>query len=173
MMRKLSALVGIVGLLACLSACGVSVGPRHTLSGPSVAHEISQQLAKDYPVEAPAVSCPDGIEARKGTTFVCTTVLDGQHLDMDGTVTGSDGRYQVIPRDAVIPISSLTRYLSDDIKTQTGYRPSKIDCGPRTVAVVAVGAKIICSASFPRVPQPRTITSIVTDRDGKVTYTMD
>jgi hypothetical protein len=137
-----------------------------------VAHEISSQLAKDYPIKAPDVSCPDGIEASKGTTFVCTTVVDGQHLELDGTVTGSDGRYQVVPRDAIIPISSLTGYLSDSIKANTGFRPSIVDCGPRTIAVVAVGGTITCSAAFPRLPQPRRVTTTVLDKEGHVKYSL-
>ncbi len=174
MMRKLSALVGVAGLLACLSACGVSVGPHHTLSGPSVARGISAQLAKSYNIKpGPPVSCPPGVQASKGTSFVCTTVLDGQHLELDGTVTGSDGRYQVVPRDAIIPIASLTSFLSDSIQTNTGYRPSTIDCGPRTLAVVAVGGTITCSAEFPQLPRPRKVTTTVINKEGQVNYTLE
>jgi hypothetical protein len=171
-MRKLIALVGVAGLLACLSACGVSVGPRHTLSGPSVAHEISSQLAKSYGVKAPPVTCPPGIQASKGTSFACTTVLDGQHLELDGTVTGTNGQFQVVPRDAIIRVPLLVQYLSNSISKQTGFVPSLVNCGPRKLAVVAVGGTITCSAAFPHLPQPRKITTTVIDKEGRVKYTL-
>jgi hypothetical protein len=172
MMRKLSTLAGVAALLACLSACGVSVGPHHTLSGPSVARGISSQLGGSYGIKPPPVSCPDGIQASKGTTFVCTTVLDGEHLELDGTVTGSDGRYAVVPRDAIIPIASLKTYLSNSILTNTLHRPSSVDCGNRTLAVVAVGGTITCWAAFPNLAQPRRVTTTVLDKDGHVKYTL-
>jgi hypothetical protein len=175
MMRKLCALVGMVALVACLSACGVSVGPRHTISGPSVARGISSQLAdtyKSYKIKAPPVSCPPGIPASKGTTFVCTTVLDGQHLDLDGTVTGANGQYQVVPRDAIIKVPLLVQYLTTSIKAKTSFVPS-VNCGPRPLAVVAVGATITCSATFPRLPQPRKVITTVLDKSGQVEYTLE
>jgi Domain of unknown function (DUF4333) len=171
-MRKLGALIGLGCLVVLGAACGVTVGPHHTLSAPSVAHEISSQLAKDYGVGGPAVTCPDGVQASKGTTFVCTTVLDGQQLLLDGTVTGSNGQYQVVPRDAIVHIPLLVEYLASNIAQQTGVRPSNVDCGTKQFAVVAVGGTIICSATFPRLPAPRTVTTTVVDKEGRVTYTM-
>jgi hypothetical protein len=172
MMRKLSALAVVAVLVACLSACGVSVGPHHTVSGPSVARGISSQLAKSYNIKAPPVSCPPGIQASKGTTFVCTTVLDGQRLELDGTVTGNNGQYQVLPRDAIIKVPLLVQYLTRSIKDKTLYVPS-VNCGPRQLAVVAVGATITCSAAFPRLPQPRKVITTVLDKSGHVEYTLE
>jgi hypothetical protein len=137
-----------------------------------VAQGISAQLAKDYPIKAPAVSCPGGIQASKGTTFVCTTVLDGQHLELDGTVTGNNGQYQVIPRDAIIKVPLLIQFLSNSITKETGFAPSLINCGPRKLAVVAVGGTITCSAAFPRLPQPRKVITTVVDKNGSVKYSL-
>jgi Domain of unknown function (DUF4333) len=174
MMRKLSALVGVAGLLACLSACGVSVGPHHTLSGPSVARGISSQLASSYKIgpPPPPVSCPADIQTSKGTSFVCTTVLDGQHLELDGTVTGSNGQYEVVPRDAIIKVPLLVDFLTTNIKKRTLVAPSLVNCGPRKLAVVAVGGTITCSASFPHSPQPQRVITTVLDKAGHVMYTL-
>jgi hypothetical protein len=171
-MRKLSALIGVISLLALVTACGVSVGPHHTLSAPSVANEISAQLKSDYGIDPPpAVSCPDGIEASKGTTFVCTTVLDDQHVDLDGTVTGSNGRYEVVPRDTVIRIDALESYLTGKIRNTAGATPASVDCGTKQVAVVAAVVKITCLATFPRPATPVTVTAIV-DKYRNVTYSV-
>jgi Domain of unknown function (DUF4333) len=173
-MRKLSALIGVSALVVALaSACGVSVGPRNNLSAASVAREVSSQLAKDYPtgLPAPVVLCPDGIPATKGATFVCTTVLDGQPLDLDGTVTSPNGHYKVVPRDPIILIPVLENTLTTDIANQTLVRPSKVDCGARQVAVVAVGGTITCWATFPRVPASRRVVTTVL-KDGSVSYTL-
>jgi hypothetical protein len=171
-MRKLSALIGVVSVLVLVSACGVSVGPNHTLDAPSVADEISARLTKeykDYGVKSPPVSCPAGIEASKGTTFVCTTVLDGQPLDLDGTVTGSNGRYEVVPRDAIVRIDRLESYLASNIAKTTRVTPTDVDCGTNRLAVVAVGAPMTCSATFERPPTPVTVTASVR-QDGTVIY---
>jgi Domain of unknown function (DUF4333) len=172
-MRKLSALVGVFALVALASACGVSVGPHHTLSGPSVAREISSNLAKHYSIKPPpAVSCPDGIEASKGTTFVCTTVLFGDPLDLNGTVTGSNGHYQVVPRDAIIPIPALVNFLQTNIATTTRVKPWTVDCGAKQYAVVAVGGKITCWATSPGLPGPRKVITTIVDPQGRVTYSL-
>jgi len=173
MMRKVSALAALGCALACLSACGVSVGPHHTLSGPSVAQQVSSQLVKLYKMEAPpAVTCPDGVPSSKGTTFVCTTVIDNQHVDLDGTVTGSNGQFQVVPRDAIIPIPVLVAYLTSSIKQNARVKEVTVDCGDRQFVVVPVGGTITCTATFPRLPAPRTVTTTVVDKEGRVKYAL-
>jgi Domain of unknown function (DUF4333) len=172
MMRKVRAVAALGCALVCLSACGVSVGHHPTLSGPSVAHEIGSKLAKLYNIEAPTVSCPDGVSSSKGTTFVCTTVIDKQHLDLDGTVTGSNGQYLVVPRDAIIPIPVLVDFLTSSIKKKANVKEVTVDCGDRQFAVVAVGATITCSATFPGSPGRHTVTTTVLDKKGHVNYAL-
>jgi Domain of unknown function (DUF4333) len=172
LMRKVSALAALGCAIACLSACGVGVGPHKTLSPPSVAHEISSQLAKDYQIEAPPVNCPDGVPATRGTTFVCTTVIDSQHLELDGTVTGSNGQYQVVPRDAIVQIPLLVEYLTSSIEEKGHVKTVTVECGDRQFAVVAVGATITCSAAFPGSPA-RTVTTTVLDKKGHVDYKLN
>lgn len=170
MMRKLCALVGVISLLALVAACGVSVGPQHALSAPSLAAGISSQLKSYYGLkDPPVVSCPDGILASKGTTFVCTTVLEGQKIHLDGKVTGSNGKYDVAPRDPIMKMTDLERILSKSIKTNpknvTNLSP-KVTCGSNKVAVVGT---ITCLATFPKLPGSRkVITTIGTN--GSVTY---
>jgi Domain of unknown function (DUF4333) len=171
-MLKLSALIGLGGLVALLTACGVTVGPHHTLDAASVAGEISSQLAKDYQIEGPAVTCPDGVKASKGNTFVCKTVIDNQPLELDGTVTGSNGQYQVVPRDAIIHIPLLVEYLKKDIAQRTRLAPWTVDCGTKQFAVVAVGGKITCSATSPRLPAPRKVVTTVKNKEGQVSYSL-
>jgi len=103
---------------------------------------------------------------------VCTAVLDGQPLDLDGRVTGSNGQYEVVPRDAIISIAVLESYLQTNIADKVHLRPEKVDCGTRQLAVVEVGGTITCSATFPRLPAPRKVTTTVVDKHGKVQYTL-
>jgi len=156
------------GVVAGLPGCGV--GPHHTLNAASVGDEIASQLAARYPVGSPVVNCPAGVADTPGATFVCSTVLDGQPVQMDGTVTGSKGRFTVVPQAAIIPIASATSLLTQDITNQTHVQP-RVDCGTLRVAVVAVGQSISCSATFPG-QQPRKVTVTVTDRQGDVRYTL-
>jgi hypothetical protein len=135
-----------------------------------VSHEIASQLSDRYPVGSPTVNCPTGVADTAGATFVCSTVLDGQPVHMDGTVTGSNGQFTVVPDAAIIPIASATSLLTQDITNQTHVRP-RVDCGTLRVAVVAIGRSISCSATFPG-QKPRKVTVTVTDRQGDVRYTL-
>jgi hypothetical protein len=166
--RSRTALVALGCGVACLSSCGV--GPHHILNAASLSHEISSELSARYPVGSPIVNCPPGVAASTGTDFVCSTVLDGQPVQMDGTVTGSNGRFTFIPRAAIIPIASVVSLLTHDLATQTHVQPL-VNCGTRLVAVVAVGNSITCSASFPG-QSPRKVTVTVTDRQGHVRVTL-
>ncbi len=152
----------------CLTACGVQ--PHHTLDASSVSHEIESQLSDRYPVGSPTVTCPSGVADTIGATFVCSTVLDGQPVQMDGTVTGTNGQFTVVPEAAIISIASATSLLTQDIANQTHVTP-KVDCGTRRVAVVAIGKSITCSATFPG-QKSRQVTVTVTDRQGDVRYTL-
>ncbi len=133
-MRKLRrADRGWVAPLALRVRCGVTVGPHHTLSAPSVAHEIGRSWPRTTRSRRRPVTCPAGIQASKGTTFVCTTVFDGQQLDLDGTVTGSNGAVPGRAPGRHHPHPVLVQYLTDDIAQQTQVSPPTVDCGTKPV----------------------------------------
>jgi uncharacterized protein DUF4333 len=163
-----TALVALGCVVACLTSCGV--GPHHILNAASLSHEISSELSARYPVGSPIVNCPPDVAATTGTEFVCSTVLDGQPVQLDGTVTGSNGRFTFIPQAAIIVIATATSLLTHDLADQTHVRPL-VTCGTRLVAVVAVGKSFTCSATFPG-QSPRKVTVTVTDRQGHVRVTL-
>jgi len=53
-------------------------------------------LVNDYKEPSnTSVSCPSGQQVKKGNTFSCTAVIDGQSKTVDITVTSDSGVYEV------------------------------------------------------------------------------
>jgi Domain of unknown function (DUF4333) len=135
-----------------------------TLDANSVQAQIASQLSARYPVASPHVVCPSGVPASKGQTFLCTATLDGQTLDLDGTVTSGGGHFTISPTEAIIVVDSSTAQLTARIDSQTGAKAT-VSCGTRSVLVVPVGQTFSCMATFPG-QHPRAVTVTVIDIQG-------
>ena len=163
--RAIAAIAGVSGLAGLVTSCGV--GPRHTLSPSSVSSEIAAQLEAQYGIKQPEVTCPSGVPDRRGQTFVCTATIDGQTVQMDGTVTGS-GRFTVEPRSVIISVPTIESSLAAELQKQTHIKPV-VDCGSREVLVVEVGGTFACSAAF-TVGKPRAVKVTVVNLQGHYLY---
>ena len=162
----LSAVVaaGAAALLA-LTSCGVQ--PRHTINAASASHQIAAQLAARYPVGTPTVSCPAGVADTVGQTFECSANLDGQPIQLHATVTGAGGRFTFSSQSVIVAVDSVVATLTGKIQDQTHVRAA-VDCGHRSVLVIAVGNSFQCSVTAPGVPD-RTATVTVVDNLGDTT----
>jgi hypothetical protein len=110
------------------------------------------------------------VSDRKGQTFTCTATLDGQRVELVATVTGPGGQFTVVPKSAIIVVSSQTAQLADDIEKEAHVR-GDVDCGSRSVIVVEVGATFTCTVTFPE-QKPRTVTVKVMNVQGDFGYTV-
>jgi Domain of unknown function (DUF4333) len=155
----------LIVLFGLTTSCGV--GPGHTLSAASLSEQIAGQLEAHYGIKQPAVTCPSGVSDHKGQTFVCAATIDGQTVEMDGTVTGS-GRFTVVPRSVIISVPAIESSLATELQRQTRVKPS-VDCGPKQVLVVEVGGAFSCSAMFPG-GKPRAIKVTVVNLQGEYRY---
>jgi len=96
--------------------------------------------------------------------------LDGQSLVVNGTVTGTGGRYTIQPAEAVIIVSHAVSVLQADIATQT-HVPDTVNCGRSTVLIVAAGRTFSCTATV--AGQARQATVMVSGLQGnEVSYSL-
>ena len=144
------------------SACGV--GPHHTLNAGSVGSQISSQIASKYGIPAPALECPRSIPSKAGQHFACTTTLEGQPVQIDGTVTDNGSDFTPTPAEPIVAVGPTVSLLTDQIAKQT-HHTARVDCGPHKVLVVSVGATFKCTATFAG-EKPRTVTVTVTNLEG-------
>lgn len=158
----------VAGSVIALAACGV--GPSHTLDTASVEHQISTQLAGRYPVGRPAVVCTKGVPAIPGRKFSCSTVVAGQPLHFDGTVTDRKGHFSVTPTAAVIDTARAALVLEKQISDST-RSAAAVSCGPAAVLVVPVGHTFACTARLHGQP-PRPVTVTVDDLQGGVRFSL-
>ena len=153
------------GLFGCaLLAAGCGVSPHHTLDSKSVSGEIASQIATAYSIPAPDVTCPASIPSRPGQTFQCSTTLEGQPVQIDGTVTGTGNEFTPTPSEPIVAVGPTVALLSKEIAQQT-HHTARVDCGSRKVLVVAVGSSFMCTATFAG-ERPRDVTVTVTNRQG-------
>lgn len=133
-------------MLPCgLATAGCSIKARSTLSATSLESHIAADLALVYHVRAPAVRCPAGVTAQPGTTFTCTTVLDGQPLQLGGTVTDTHGHFRLRPDKAIIKASAATAQIAAEL-TKTFHRHTTVVCTLPALLVAKPGTTFRCTA---------------------------
>lgn len=150
------------------AATGCSSATSRTIDAASASSQISRQLAARYHATPTQVSCPSGVAARRGRTFVCTAVLDGQPIRLEATVTGTSGTFTVEPIDPILVPSSVADQLSRLISSRIG-RPASVTCPGGAVVVVPVQRTLTCVATIPGAT-PRQVVVTVVDRRGDFGY---
>ncbi|MGH9054794.1 MAG: DUF4333 domain-containing protein [Acidimicrobiales bacterium] len=162
----LAALAAVAAAAGMLSGCGV----HHTVDVHSVQSRIADQLAGQYSVPAPKVTCTSPIPLTPGQAFSCSTILDGQPLQLQGTITDDKGHFTVNPAEAVIVVSHAETQLQGDISAQA-HTPTTLDCGTKTLLVVAPGHSFSCTAHL-QGQGTRPVTVTVVNLKGDVRYTL-
>lgn len=87
--RTIRSLVAVAGILI-LGSCSVSVGGGK-LDTAKLQNEISTEIQQQTGVTVDSVSCPEGIDAKQGTTFDCTATAGGDSVTVNVDVTDDDG----------------------------------------------------------------------------------
>jgi hypothetical protein len=159
-------MLGFIGGSCLVASCGIT---HRTFDARSIEREIAGQVATRYSIPAPPVTCPSGVRDATGQTFVCQVTIDGQVLEVKGTVT-KGGQFTPAPQQAIIVVSQTTDRLAQDIGTRF-HTTAHVDCGSRTLLVVPVGQTFACTVTFPGQP-PRPVTVKVVDLNGDFGYTV-
>jgi hypothetical protein len=159
--RRIAVLV--VPLFA-LAACGTT-----SLDQDRLRELIEDAVTDGIGITPTDVACPDVEEPDDGTTFQCTTTLDGQTLRMDGVVTDADeGTVEVSNADAVLFVDLLETTIADDFSTQLGFA-LEVECGDTEVRVEEVGSRFECLATDEFGDEAPVQVEVV-DLEGNVTY---
>jgi hypothetical protein len=131
-------------MLVLSVACVLGGACKKTVKTGEVATAVQNQLASQG-VQA-KVSCPDGVEGKKGQKFVCTAEVEGDKYDVDVEITEvkddqamfNTQMREVLGRDAVV--AGVTKQVSDQLGA-----PVTLDCGAKKIMRI-VNGEITCAA---------------------------
>ena len=154
---------------AGLAGCGAQAAGA-TIDATKLDTQISTGLASRLTIPAPPVQCPPGEADRQGTTFRCSTTVDGQPLAITAAVSDGQGNVHWQPSDALISTpraaAAIDRQFGAQLRT-----PVTADCGPHALAVVALRASISCAATVDG--SARHVTVTARDLAGNVDLSLD
>lgn len=154
--------------VAGLAGCGAQAGA--TIDAAKLNSQISTGLAQRLSIPAPPVRCPAGQANRKGTTFRCSTTIDGQALAITAAVSDDQGNVHWQPSDALISTPRAAAAIDRQFGTQLQV-PITATCGEHPLAVVAVGGSITCAATVGG--STRQVTVTARDLAGNVDLSLD
>jgi hypothetical protein len=159
---------GIRAAVACLAAlvalsavAGCSVKARDLLSAASLQAKISAQLAESYGVPPPHVHCPAAVPAVVGSSFSCTTRLDGQPLTMSGEVAGPRGSVAVKPATAVVVVAEARAQIGRAL-ARTFDMTVGVSCSAPALLVAPPGRTFGCTAEVGGVQRQVVVTVTTT-----------
>jgi hypothetical protein len=164
---KLPGLVGLGAFAATVGLAGCSISARSTLSAASVEAKIASELASSYGIAPPAVRCPHSVPAHVGSTFTCAATLDGQHLEVVGTVTSPRGHVEVRPTSAVVVAGTAQAEIGKSLSGTFGQLVH-VSCAIPSLLVAPVGHSFQCSAHVAGVE--REVVAKVTNLAGDLSY---
>ena len=131
----------IVGAVIGLNACTAG---HEQLDVVRVTRAIATRVRLDYPgVPLGQTRCPQQVEKRGGTSFVCTVPVGDQTLQVRVAQRDANGDVQIEAQQAVIQKRSVEQFVA-----QHASIPATVNCGAWVVMVLAPGASLPCSVSF-------------------------
>ena len=160
------ALVGIVAA-ASVGASGCSLQATSSLSARSLETLVARILATSFDIRPPAVRCPEGIPDKIGSKFTCRASIDGQPLELAGTVTGNHGAVRLQPTRAVVAVNVARQRLATSLAKTFGH-PVTVACSAPTLLVAKVGGVFRCTAEVAGIERQLVVT--VTDLQGHLRY---
>ena len=141
-LRRLTSIIAcaVVAALsaAVLAACGGE--PDQSATEREVQEYLSGVVA---PAEISDISCPENAPIQPGSTFLCDGLVEGSFYEAQVTVIDQQGRKEVRPRQAVMPVSATETELGAEAATALGFGV-RADCGDDQYLVVSVGHTFLC-----------------------------
>lgn len=147
--------VGVLAVSACAGADQLDVA--------RVRRAIDTRARVEYPgVVLGRTRCPNTVEKRRGTSFVCTLPVGGATLRVRVAQRDANGGVRLEAQQAVIQKPSVEQFV-----VQHASIAATVSCGTRAVLVLAPGARFPCSVSF-HDGSAETVTVRVVDTAGTV-----
>jgi hypothetical protein len=150
-----------------LALASCSVKARATISAKDLEAKIAAGLASTFHTPKPAVTCPTKVPAQAGTKFTCTSNLYGQHLVVNGEVTGPRGNVEIKPAQAVIVASEAEAELARRLSA-TFRRQVSVACRVPALVVASPGRRFGCSVDVGTIQRQLAVT--VTGTAGALSY---
>lgn len=163
---RLPVLLGIVALGSFAAACSED----RELDPDRLDAAVESAVVEGLGVTPTTIDCPAVTGISDGSTFTCEVDLDGQVLQMAGTVIeASEGTFEIDNLDAVLFVDVLELGIAAEISAELGEAIG-VDCGLDGDLVVAeVGSRISCTA-IDVVGNEAPLTVDVLDADGEIAY---
>jgi len=142
-MTTLGRLAGVVAACTLLSGCG-STTTTATVDPDKAEALVTKAAREQVGLRPKSVSCPEGVEGRKGTTFTCTvTGRDGTTAKVPGEVRDAD-KGTIFVGMPIVNAGKLETTMVAFLRKQVG--PSaKVDCPD--VVTLTKGAQFTCKAT--------------------------
>ncbi len=163
--RAITATLAIAAIGDGVAGCSLS--PQSTLSSAGIEAKIAAELARTYKVVPPHVDCPAGVPDSTGTHFTCTTTLDGQPLQVAGTVTGPGGHVEVHAAGVVVVKSGAEAKIGQSLSKKDG-RPVSVSCALPPLLIANPGLGFGCTADIAGVEHHLAVT--VVNQAGDLRY---
>jgi hypothetical protein len=163
------AVVAAAIVAGAVAGCGAQAAGA-TIDTAKLNTQISSGLATRLAIPAPPVRCPGGEANRPGTTFRCSTTVDGQPLAITAAVSDGQGNVHWQPSDALISTPKAAAAIDRQFGAQLRSSVTA-DCGRHALAVVAIGASITCAATVNG--SARQVTVTARDLAGNVDLSLD
>ncbi len=158
-------------LLVVLTACGGTAShanPARKLNQAQVELQVVLKAKERSPrLIVGKATCPPGVTARVGETFVCSVEIEGQQARYTVTISeilGDQAQFDVKPAQAIVDLSNVTDFIRSRLDDH--WKTAKIDCGQSKVRLADTGATIDCTIFDGATT--RYIQAVVEDRDGAV-----
>lgn len=166
---RVAVVVVLLALASIVAGCGGS--KRVDVTG--VERVITAKLAAAFaPARVTSTTCPGSPPLETGTTFTCSTRIDGQPVGVDVRITDTDGGITFTTTKAII----VTAHVEADLRKRLHAAYDEpgdtiavtVRCPGPAVRVLAVGASFRCDAFAAGTAMPQRAT--VADRHGTIAF---
>ncbi|MEZ5169350.1 MAG: DUF4333 domain-containing protein [Acidimicrobiia bacterium] len=129
---------------------------------------MTENLQGNNPgVSVERVTCPNDVVVEKGGQFTCSTVIDGQDLEITVTQTDDQGKVDFSFSDAVVPVDDIESFLVEEYRKQGTRAVAFCAEEGQQVLVTPKGSTIECLV---QIPDGDGTTAVVTVKeDGSLT----
>ncbi len=144
-------LVAGLALVACLVGLA-SCSHHDQLDTSKAQQQIGTKLAAYYqPAPVSGTRCPDRVPLAKGSTFQCSTVVQGQKVGIVVTQLDDTGRVSFKPAAAVIVVDKTVQDLRTRLARLYAHDGAPgavtVDCGTSPVRVIAPKGSFTCAVT--------------------------
>jgi hypothetical protein len=122
---------------------------------------IAASIEERYSIDVQGVSCPQDLEAKKGSRFQCVVTLQGDRLTANVTQTDSSGGLRYELAEQILTANSVAKAI------RAQYHATSVDCGKRTYWVAHPNRAFTCRAKDDAGGAAR-ITVTVRDARGNI-----